>query len=396
MKNKTNSLINIYSLIFIFLYVMPFVDSLSGAFHDEYPIGQIFRLMFFVLLLFFLLKVSKRKFGLFFCSFLLFILLQVVASFPDAYLYKSIQDTIKLFTPMGMIVLFQCLITKRIISKHIIFDLLDWWSVIYPLLIIIPSILGLSSSAYDSSVGYKGFFYAINEISFIMSSLVISRFFILSIKLSFSSLIILGIDTICLILMGTKTGYASIIVGSIIFGIYFFKERNIRRIYKYLVVLGFVFLFILLFQNAIISMVSGIVNRWVFQRQISNSTIDFLFSMRLRRLKDAFDSFLHGSFILFGWGFGGELGGMINVEMDFIDLLLRTGILGFSFVVLFYWGKVRTTIKHSIWGGVIVGWSFALSFGAGHVLFYGQSGMMLAMNIIYSSLISSDALKKYR
>lgn len=41
-------------------------------------------------------------------------------------------------------------------------------------------------------------------------------------------------------------------------------------------------------------------------------------------------------------------------------------------------------------GVAIIIWSLALSFGAGHVLFYGQSGMMLAANIILAYEIKSQ------
>ena len=78
---------------------------------------------------------------------------------------------------------------------------------------------------------------------------------------------------------------------------------------------------------------------------------------------------------------------MENIEMDFIDLLLETGIVGFVYVLAFYGRKAKNIMKNNLWSAWIILWSFALSFGAGHVLFYGQSGMMLALNIIYATLI---------
>ena len=148
--------------------------------------------------------------------------------------------------------------------------------------------------------------------------------------------------------------------------------------------------------NRIAAMTAGIFERWLYQRQLSYSTTDFLFSMRLRRLQDAFTTFFNGMYLPFGWGFGGELNGMENIEMDFIDLLLETGIVGFVYVLAFYGRKVKNILKSNLWSAVIVLWSFLLSFGAGHVLFYGQSGMMLALNIVYASLISKAKKRKSR
>ena len=66
------------------------------------------------------------------------------------------------------------------------------------------------------------------------------------------------------------------------------------------------------------------------------------------------------------------------------------GIIGFLYVILFYGKEVIKVARKNMWGLLIVCWSLALSFGAGHVLFYGQSGMMLAANIILAYEIKSQ------
>lgn len=379
--------VNLYSLLFGLLGVMPVVDSVSGAFHESYPIGQIYRIIFFVYILFLLMKNSRNDFLTLVVAFFLFIGIQIVISISGGYIAKSIQDTIKLFTPIFMISLFQVLLKKGKIKGKSVFNLLDLWSVIYPLLIIVPSALGLSSTSYGDNVGFKGFFYATNEISFIMSSLVLYRFYRLSKELNSKSLIVLALNVVCLLLMGTKTGYASIAVGSLLFVITVLKTRKSNKKFKAIIILIAVAVVVVLLHNRIIDMTFKIFERWFYQRQLSYSTIDFLFSMRLRRLSNVFATFVDGLYFLFGWGFGAELGGMGNVEMDFIDLLLKTGIVGFLYVFIFYYYKVKSVLKNNSWGALIIIWSFALAFGAGHVLFYGQSGMMLALNVILATLI---------
>lgn len=390
MKDRTKTFFNIYSLIFVFLYLMPFVDSLSGAFHDKYPIGQVYRFLFFIVTLCLLLCVSSRVFGLIVSSFCIFVMLQIIVSFSGGYVIKSIQDTIKLFTPIVLISLLQISIKKKKIHCDSIFVLLDFWSLVYPLLIIIPYALGLGVNAYDNSVGAKGFFYAINEISFILSSLVLYRFYVLANRLTISAVFIMGMDVLCLLMMGTKTGYATVVVGSLVLFWNILKERNCRKIYKNIVFISVSLILILFLSKRLLLLFSSIFDRWSYQRYLSNSTLDFLFSMRLRRLSEAFRSFFDDFYFLFGWGLGGELAGKINVEMDFIDLLLRTGALGFCFVFILYFFYVKKVFGRSLWGTIIVMWSFALSFGAGHVLFYGQSGMMLAINIVYSIVIAEQ------
>ena len=378
---------NIYSLFICLLCTMPIVDSISGAFHESYPIGQVYRLFFFAYIMILLIKVSGKSFLYVIIPFSVLLILQILTSVSGGYVVKSVQDTIKLFTPIMMIILFKVLFDRGKIHWDIFYNIFDLWSVLYPILIIIPSVSGLSSHAYDSSVGYKGFFYAINEVSFIMSCLVIYRFYALTKSINLKTIFLLGLNTICLILMGTKTGYASVAVGTVFFAISFFKERKVGKKIK---IIGFVIasvICIFLFSDRIEVMTSGIFERWYYQRQLSYSTTDFLFSMRLRRIEEAFEIFFSGIYFPFGWGFGGELAGLPNVEMDFLDLLFRTGIVGFVFVVGFYFTAIRSFLFKNMWGTIIAIWSIALSFGAGHVLFYGQSGMMLALNMMVALVI---------
>lgn len=384
-----HSKINKYSLLIGLLYIMPIVDSISGFFHDIYPIGQFYRIVFFVYVSFLLMNSSMKTATGLIGAFLGFLIIQTLVSLPGGYAVKSIQDTIKLFTPILMVSLFQSLLSKGRIRRESFFNLLNCWSIVYPPLIIIPSVLGLNNYAYEGSVGWKGFFFAINEISFIISSLVIYRFYKLSQSINIKELCLLGLNVVCLIGMGTKTGYATIAVGIITFGIFFFREKKASKRLKIIGISFLVVIIAFLVRDRVVEMTNLIFERWFYQRQISYSTTDFLFSMRLRRISVAFSDFWDGFYLLFGWGFGGELAGKLNIEMDFIDLVLRTGIIGFFYVSIFYIRKIKYALKNNLWGTVIVVWSFALSFGAGHVLFYGQSGMMLALNITFASIIQN-------
>ena len=72
--------INKYSFLMVLLYIMPFVDSVSGAFHDELPIGQIYRLVLFFYMLTLLMTVSKRTFINVLFPFMVFLLIQSIVS----------------------------------------------------------------------------------------------------------------------------------------------------------------------------------------------------------------------------------------------------------------------------------------------------------------------------
>lgn len=373
---------NVYTILLALLLIMPIVDTISGALHDMVPVGQVYRFFLLILMLVILAQNSQKKFTIVSVMLFLFILLQTVVSGVEAF--KGVKDIIKLFTPIIMIVLMELLIIEKKIKDIYIFKIMDAWSVIYPIFIIGPGLFGYGINAYDGNVGWKGFFYAVNEISFIMSGLVMYLFWKLHKEINIRTLVLLAINCICIALMGTKTGYATIVLFAGIFLIdSIFEKKYTKKIRVCMLIVLAIFMCALGYTK-IQNVTASIFERWQYQKGLSHSTVDFLFSMRLRRLKDAISIFANGFYLLLGWGFGGEANGFPNMEMDFLDLLFRTGLLGFCIVCIFYVRKFCDVSKKSLWGALIIIWSIALSFGAGHVLFYGQSGMMLAFNYIYT------------
>ena len=99
---------------------MPFVDSVSGAFHDELPIGQIYRLVLFFYMLTLLMTVSKRTFINVLFPFIVFLLIQSIVS--SNYIKDSLQGVIKLFTPIFLDSLIQTLQKKKIYKFDIYKD----------------------------------------------------------------------------------------------------------------------------------------------------------------------------------------------------------------------------------------------------------------------------------
>lgn len=377
---KRNYIVTECSLLLVLFLIMPIVDSLSGLFHEQYPIGQIYRLVLFAIMFFLLLKISQRDFLNVFLAFCAFFICQILIS--DGYVEKSIQDVVKLFTPIVSITLFFKMLENKRISLQEITNIFNKWSVMYPILILVPGLFGIGVNAYEGTIGWKGFFYATNEISFILSCLTMYQFWNLKNGIKFKNLVLVLLNSITIFFMGTKTGYATIILfaGLFLFSAFRAKMGN-QKIKLLLLLLICVSAFPLVFDE-MQGMVKDIIERWDYQRNVNSySTIDFLFSHRLRRFDRAFEIFLNDKvwYPIIGWGFGAELLGFPNMEMDFFDVLFRTGVLGFVYIVGFYAKCVWNFGKTNFWKSMMLLWALALSLGAGHVIFYGQSGMMLAM-----------------
>ena len=334
-----------------------------------------------------LMTVSKRTFINVLFPFMVFLLIQSIVS--SNYIKDSLQGVIKLFTPIILVSLIQTL-QKEKKYKLDIFNLMDFWSIAYPVLILVPGLMGIGISAYEGEIGWKGFFYAVNEISFILSSLVAYMFWRLNYKSNMYSLFVLALNCLCIVLMGTKTGYATVFVFFILFVFAFMRNENQKQSLKIIILICLLVFVIIYYKDQIIQSTSLIFERWRYLRKNSYSTTDFLFSMRLRRLNKAIMLFTKEMHYLFGWGFGGSDFGYPNMEMDFLDLLFQTGIFGLFYILYFYGKQLVSAFHKNLWGVSIIIWSLALSFGAGHVLFYGQSGMMLAANIILAYEIKSQ------
>lgn len=364
--------------ILLLIAVMPFIDTLNGMFQAALPIGQLYRMLIFMVLLIEYASFGRKKILNFLVIFLAFCIMQVLVGF--SYCKKSISDTFKLFLPILIMLVFKEKLIRKYITQNDIWMLLDFWSWIYPVLIIGPNLLGMGIAAYDGDTGAKGFFYAVNEISFIESSLIMYSTYRLSQRIHWKRIFLLFSNCLCILLMGTKTGYATILM---FFMIYFFVSLRKKKMNVF--IKNFFFLLLILFGalgGAWIfrEQISAIFERWLWQRKfVSTSVLDFLLSNRMRRWEGALRTFLNGGYVLFGWGFGGELAGFANMEMDWFDLLFRTGIIGFLSIVSFYSWYFKKYVDKSLFSISIIFWSIILSFGAGHVLFYGQSGMMLAI-----------------
>lgn len=379
--------------LLLMIAAMPFIDTFNGMFHAALPIGQLYRMFLFSFLLLEYASFGRKKFLNFLMAFTVFCTIQILVGF--SYCKKSIIDTFKLFLPILMMLVFKEKLIRRYITQDDVLALFDFWSWLYPLLIMVPELLGMGDAAYEGGTGVKGFFYAVNEISFIESSLIMYSIYRLSQQISWERIILLFANCLCVLLMGTKTGYATIVVFVLLYFLVSFRRKKmnvfVKNFFFILLILISALCGIWIFKEQI----SAIWVRWIWQRKfVSTSAMDFLLSNRLRRWEGAFRTFIEGGYVILGWGFGGELAGFANMEMDWFDLLFRTGLIGFSGIAIFYFWYFKKYTCKMLLPMFIIFWSMVLVFGAGHVLFYGQSGMMLAMLFAVTMKFHTNIINK--
>lgn len=375
-------------LLYLFL-IMPVVDSFSGIFHETFNIGPIYRIFIFAYIYVLILKYCLRRAVIFFLVLSIFIICQFLAN--PYTVTESVEATVKLFTPIEMILMYTTIHEKNIFfSDKDINSLLDGWAIIYPVSIFTSFMFGGNIFAYENAVGVKGFYYATNEVSFVICAIVLCKAAQFAEYSEFRDLCLIFLNSLCIILMGTKSGYMTLVIGFALYVLYWImKRRGYKSLYSLLK--GFIYFIIiaiaiLAIREKVAIIVNGIFERWRNSRiYISQSTIDFLSSGRLRRVDLCFNTWINNEwwYPIIGWGLGTIDRQRENMEMDFLDLLFRCGITGFTIIIAYYISLVKGKLRLDYWNVGILTTAIIIVFFAGHTLFGGASGMALGILIIY-------------
>ena len=378
-----------YNKLLLYLFIiMPAVDSISGMFHETFNIGPLYRIIIFIYIFIMTLKYSPKRA----CAFSL-ILLSFMAFqfFANPYVAtESLESTIKLFTPIEMLLLFSLNEKEECFSEKDVELLLDGWAIFYPISILFSALFGGNIFSYENEVGIKGFYYATNEISFVICVIVLCKIVQFAEHSKFKDLCLVFLNSICVILMGTKSGYMMLLFGLLLYIMYCIikraRQKSISSILKGFIYIVLVAIAIIVVRDRIAETVDSILKRWEDNRiYISKSTLDFLSSGRLRRLSGCLKTWLNTEwwYPIIGWGLGTIDRQRENMEMDFLDLLFRSGITGFITVPAYYIFLTKKELHLDYWniGCLII--AVIIVFFAGHTLFGGASGMALGILIIY-------------
>lgn len=389
--------IGLASIGLLLIKLMPLIDTASGILTpvdtSVLNIGQIYRLLVFTILILLTIKNNIKK-NLYVLSLLiLFMIVQCVLNIDN--IMQVIVAWTKLITSIVIFITYSCLIEKKHLSIEKIFGLLDSWAIFYPIAFILPKLLGIDIVAsYDNTTGYKGAFYAVNEISFVLSVVVMYLIIRLDQNLKRKYIVLLVLNTFCIILLGTKSSLLVVLFFGISFVyrvIFIHKKQIFKRWFILISLIIAVFFGWCIFNIQI----QDIIQRLLWQRKyVSVSSFDFLTSGRIRRIGQGFSMFMENPlYILSGWGLGLSIL-HIGIEMDFIDLFFGVGVIGFVYImaiyIIFYFRKC----EKNYWNKCVLLIAAILCCFAGHILYYGQSGMALGVLFLFLFINKSDKNNK--
>ena len=386
-------------LLFLLFLPLPLVDSLNGMINGGgndgiLSLGMIYRICIIAFCCFVVLKgvIPKRSLTVLVAIIVLFGLPHALDFLDTTFLSLAI----KTLLPVLCVEAFLKENAEGKLCRSDFERLIDAWSVLFPLAVLVPFVLGLGFQTYGSEdVGYKGFFYAQNDLCFVLSILFFfccGRVFRKASMLYVIKLLLVGI---CIVLLGMKSGYLLLCV-SVAYWVMRSETTLVKRIGMVAALCVVAFAVAPFVSDA----VGSILNRWMYFSNSTNSFMDFFSSGRLERIPVAIDYLLstESNPVWFVFGVGMRYGECLApfglVEMDPFDLFFQFGSLGAAILLAYYlrflFVRLSDDSRHCRFALLM---AFALSFSAGHVLNSALSAMAFS---VLCGLVWASQSKKGR
>lgn len=396
-------------IFIIMIVIFPVIDILNGFFlinSISFPIGVFYRIILFFFLVLSIMNhpVQKSVYSLITFIFIggnliVFVFQHFLLQNPISWIVSDLSMEIKY--------LFWVLISYYIFQRKRIFESFDFGrffvviNYIFTLGLLIPYFFGVGTYTYSASnAGYKGFFYAQNDLSSVFIILITFAGWQLKNNVTtkwnrnlLSSLFLFICNLYCLLIIGMKTGIIyGLIVGTVIlFSVLFSKGIDTLKKRFFVWSISGMFILFIIFKgfDFFLKMIEKTYERMVyFYNLYGGDLVRLISSSRSEYLKGGLNNFLtdkNASIVyLFGQGFEyrevnfGRLG---LIEMDFFDIFFATGMLGTGLFILmvgyFMWLSIQRK-SYSIYSILFVV-TLLYSFFAGHVFFSAVSSTMLGL-----------------
>ncbi len=338
---------NLSKIISIFILFQPVLDLITGICLHEFSfnltLGIIVRMLFLLFIAYTSVFIYKRKLSLiyyFIFSLYSIIYLINILIFKGNNLFGELQGLLRVFYFPSILISLYDLKDEVKISNSTLFATLS----LYLVFIFIPIILNTGFKSYQiTKSGTLGYYNSANEISGIISILTPIIFIMFNSKSHalFKTLYTL-LYLIVILTVGTKTPLLSLLITIAMTFIWImiksYKDKKYKRILAsfLIIVVGIVGLIIVIpktnFYKNIKVHLDFLKVKDVTDIIDNGNLIDhFIFSQRVTFLTDRKDIYNNSSLSekLFGIGYYHDEKKAKLVEMDYFDIYLNHGIIGF-------------------------------------------------------------------
>jgi hypothetical protein len=415
------------------LGMMPLVESLNGAFQGCH-VSDLYRIFLLVLICislvrgYFYVQILEM---LLLCLFFVFLVLGDYTFLHGQlqFFLSDLKSIFRILLAPVYYVFFNVSILKGRLTRKDLVQLLSFLSILYSVLVIVPSMFGLGFATYDTSgesfftqlsegVGSKGYFIEVNSLCAILMGFVVftGESFFQDLRISGEQcmkffeckihFVGFWLNCISLLLLGTKTGLVFVLTYFCIFILRILGGKKISKHFRIKfsgLILSILLMGYVLFYNTFVDMINGIFGRGeYFYNQFEGNLLTFITSSRSMFLKNTLDAIVSSKggnyLILFGGGYTINLEHFwdpirrVVTEMDWCDFFFSYGLVGLiSYVFFFrkglinYFRYINTPVK------LLLLLLFIYSIFAGHVLFNSMTATILAICLAY---ISTDGHKE--
>ena len=351
---------NLSKIISIFILIQPVLDLITGiclhVFSLNLTIGIIIRMLFLLFIMYATTFIYKKKLSLIYYLIVAFYsIIYLINIGTNSHLFGQVQGLLRVFYFPLLLVSFYDLKDEIKISTATLFTTLT----LYLIFIFIPMTLNLGFKSYEiTKSGTLGYYNSANEISGIISILTPIVFMIFNSKgKSILKVIYILLYLVVILTIGTKTPLLSLLITIGMTFIYImiksYKDKKYKRILSsfIIIVIGIISLIILIpktnfYKNIKVHLdflkvedVTDIIDN-------GNLIDHFIFSQRVTFLTDRKSIYDNATFQekLFGIGYYYNGKKDKQVEMDYFDIYLNHGIIGFIiFFSVYLYVLVQTT-----------------------------------------------------
>lgn len=383
-----NTLINRKVIIFM-LSILPIIDSINGVLVRYIGNGfsYIYKLILILILYLIIITTiwSKKTIEKYHRWYILIITYICCSMIWNTYIEGAFSSSliygIKLIYNITLIAAINYLLNNKILSNKDIEKIFNTNIVLFLFVILLPQICGIGYSQYSNGIGYKGFYYSNNEFNTILTILFLYQVIQFLNTENKKALIKLVCLLLILLIQGSKSSMATILVGVILFTFnYYVKYKEIINV-KYILIAGT----ILTSTSLLVITSSEFMERQKFLFNIySGNILSVITSGRDVFVIEATDGLLWGQYPLLRTWIGNGFHLTKLVEMDFIDIFFSLGIIGLiTSMVISYMLLKNVFIKCAKVYLIFLMVLIINSFMAGHILFMSTASPYWIMLVIY-------------
>lgn len=390
MVKSQNKAAYIYILL---LMILPIMDSLNGLINgggneNGISLGIVYRIILVMIgLVYWCIYGISRKNFIYLTIVFSYLILSVVLYY-NYYATDYIILLFKLLLPILVTITLVTLYKAKKISITVINKIMDFWTIVFPMTLFLAYFLGIGFSTYGDnsnltteSVGFKGLYYAQNDISYIIDILYLYIVGKLVKQINAFNVISFVLILLSSIIMGLKGNFL-IIVGVTLFYLLKSEKNNSswgRKFVLLIMIISGAVAGVILFQNDL----NKIIERWQYFYNNKNSLLSFITSTRSDRVIPTFSWLkeylgIFGILVGSGYSYTEVIVPFKFVEMDFFDIFFQIGIIGILLIYGYYLKLYLDNRKTNFYSGAFL-LSFVISFLSGHVLETALSGVFLGV-----------------